>query len=288
MPELPEVEIARRQVVRWLGRAPVIAVRVPTPSSVRARRSTAPRDAHPAGGDALGSLVGARLIGTARVGKRLWLDFGAAAVEVHLGMSGRLVRAAPDAPPTPHGRVAWVTQDAAVWLDDPRRFGCVVPSAQGADWTAGLGPDALDTAWDGPSLAARCASGAPIKTVLMDQARIAGLGNIQVAEILHAAGVAPAVPARALGASAWARVATAVGPVLRASIDATDVGGASVDYLSDGAHVVNPFRVYGRTTCGTCGGPTARARHGGRSTWWCPACQDDDGAALNGLSRGSA
>jgi len=148
--------------------------------------------------------------------------------------------------------------------------------ASDAPWADDVGPDALDAGLDGPALAARCQTRASLKAALMDQSRVAGLGNIQVAEALFAAGLDPRVPARALRARDWDRLAAVVPRVLRHAIDVTDTDG-DVAYLTDGGHADNPFAVYGRDgrPCPRCGAEVTRFRQHGRSTWACPACQTD-------------
>lgn len=274
MPELPEVEVSRRQWTRWMGGQPVTEAVLVDPAVVRHRASTSPRQAHPEGPLVWSRLVGRRLTGTSRVGKRLALDFDGARWLQHLGMTGRLVRRAPGALPPRHARAGVRTGQASIWLVDTRRFGCLVPLEGEASGMEGLGPDALDASWDGVSLAERVRSRGAIKQALMDQGRIAGLGNIQVVEILFAAGVHPSRRADDLSDEAWARLAAAMDPVLRAAVDATDQDD-DVVYLSDGGD--NPFVVYGREgqPCVRCGATIQRWSQGGRSTYACARCQPE-------------
>ncbi len=270
MPELPEVEVARRQLHRWLDGAVLRAPEVPEPTTIRARRSTSPRDAHPDGAVAVAWVAGRTLDGSARHGKRLRLRFGDRWMSVHLGMSGWLAKRRPDDAAPRHARFGWRTADTVVWLVDTRRFGCVVPDdPEGLD--EGMGPDAAAYPWDGPSLAAAVGAGA-LKTALMDQARIAGLGNIHAAEALFEAGLDPRTRGTAVDPAGWTRLAAAIPRTLDRALAATDTEG-DVAYVSAGGD--NPFQVYGRegSPCPRCGTTVVRFAQGGRSTWACPGCQ---------------
>ncbi|MDE2302248.1 MAG: bifunctional DNA-formamidopyrimidine glycosylase/DNA-(apurinic or apyrimidinic site) lyase, partial [Sphingomonadales bacterium] len=165
-------------------------------------------------------------------------------------------------------------------LNDARRFGSVdvVASAALDDWPrfAALGPEplggALSPAWLAAKLEGR---NAPVKTLLLDQRIVAGLGNIYVCEALHRAGIRPARAGGTLGRAALARLVTAIGEVLEEAIAA---GGSTIrDYAQPNGELgyfAASWRVYGRAgeACG-CGATVLRAVHGGRSSFWCPACQ---------------
>lgn len=143
------------------------------------------------------------------------------------------------------------------------------------DDTIGLGPEPLSDDFDGTVLAAACAgSRAPLKAVLMDQAVVAGVGNIYASEALHVARLSPrrhaSTIATALGRprDSAHRLADAVKDVLRQAIRRQ----ASVGPYSDGE-----FRVYDRDGCACrrrgCGGRITRIVQSGRSTFFCPRCQ---------------
>lgn len=276
MPELPEVEVCRRQLAAWSEGRAVAGVRLPDPGAVRRVASSRPSDALPGADAVLAGFVGRRCTGVDRHGKRALWRFGDRALLLHLGMTGKWVRRRADEVPR-HGRVGVVLDDGStLWLVDPRRFGCVVPGSLAelsAALGAGHGPDALDAPLDGPGLAARCASGRPIKVVLMEQGRVAGLGNIQAAEALWRAGIAPQLPASALDAAAWARLAEAIPVQLEATL--ADTLGDEVVYVSEGGD--NPFAVYGREgePCPRCGAAIRKTVLGGRATFDCPVCQPD-------------
>lgn len=271
MPELPEVEITRRNLDRWATGQVLAEVRVVDAAAIRSTASTHPRDAHPDGEAQLAALVGRVAGPPVRHGKRLGWPFGDRALLLHLGMTGGWSR---DSEPPRFARLGLRFGDTWSWFRDARRFGCVVPceTADLAAWLAeGHGPDAWLAPPDGPSLAARFRTDRPIKVALLDQDRLAGVGNIHAVEALWSARLSPLRPARALDPEAWARLALAIPAQLEAAITAQ--AGDELVYLSEGAD--NPFSVYDREglPCPRCGAAIARCVQAGRATFWCPVCQ---------------
>lgn len=276
MPELPEVEVCSRNLDRWSVGRRLAEVRAADGKAVRSKLSTRPSDALPQGLSWLEERVGEAFGATVRWGKRLLWPLGEDAMLVHLGMTGKWLRSA-ECSHASRIRLQLRLDDGS-WLlfEDPRRFGCVVP-VDALDPTAvlgaGLGPDALREPLDGPALAARLGSRGQLKVLLMDQQRIAGVGNIQAAEALHRAGLHPWWSPADLRPAEWDTLARCLLEQLEYTITVTDA--EDVEYMSDGAHVANPFAVYGREgqDCGRCGGSIAKARQGGRATFWCASCQ---------------
>lgn len=281
MPELPEVEVAARNLRRWaLGRR----VR-DTESDRRAARIFRPATAR-----ALARLRGARVDEVRRVGKNLLLTLTPArgqrlGVWSHLGMTGKWVRRRASDPPLPARRLSLALDDGTR-LDyvDLRMFGRFRP-VPGARFTelpdlAALGPDPLNDGVDADRLFRRLAGvRLPIKVALLDQTVLAGVGNIQASEALFRARIDPRRPARSLSRAEVGRVAAGVG----ASIDFTlkafaktgaDGGDADIAYVEENAP--NPFRVYGRasTRCPRCKrADILRIVQAQRSTFFCPNCQ---------------
>jgi formamidopyrimidine-DNA glycosylase len=109
-----------------------------------------------------------------------------------------------------------------------------------------------------------------VRTALLDQARIAGLGNIQVAESLWRAGVHPDTPCGQMSVAQCDRLLLAVRAQLTLALAETDPDHAP--YLSDG-DIDGGFAVYGGGDCPRCATPASKARKGGRTSWWCPTCQ---------------
>ena len=166
-------------------------------------------------------------------------------------------------------------------LNDARRFGSVdlVASDALADWPAfrALGPEPLGPDFTGRHLhAAFAGRRAPVKPLLLDQRIVAGLGNIYVCEALNLARIAPTKPAGTIARARLDRLAEATRAVLLAAIDA---GGSTLrDYARpDGelGYFSKQFRVYGREglPCPCGRGIVHRRVDGGRSTFYCPACQ---------------
>ena len=180
MPELPEVEIARRDLLRWLsGRRLLSAAATPG----KPLRNTSPA--------AVARLAGRTVKSIDRRGKHLlWTLDGGVGIHQHLGMTGKLVwRAARSTDEPPFSRVQLGVKGGVVHFQDARRFGRF-EIVRAADLDAlpelrELGPDALNAlpaAADLPTVL--CSPRRPIKLALMDQTTVAGLGNILAAEIL--------------------------------------------------------------------------------------------------------
>ncbi|HZV09858.1 MAG TPA: bifunctional DNA-formamidopyrimidine glycosylase/DNA-(apurinic or apyrimidinic site) lyase, partial [Novosphingobium sp.] len=170
-------------------------------------------------------------------------------------------------------------------LNDPRRFGSVdlVETAALASWPAfaALGPEPLGEELTPAHLAAAFAGRvAPVKGLLLDQAIVAGLGNIYVCEALHRAGISPLREGGRITRKGLERLVPAIKAVLAESIRA---GGSTIrDYAQPNGELgyfAANWRVYGREgePCsakeGACTGTIRRVVQGGRSSFWCPRCQ---------------
>jgi formamidopyrimidine-DNA glycosylase len=249
MPELPEVEHARRGLERWLAGHAV----------TRAFSRT---------------LVGRRVLSVARRGKwlRLTLSDGVLLFS-HLGMTGRWLRRAADDPPERWERARVDVDGASARYVDPRRFGRLVVSRKELPAWGALGPDPLtegvDTRAMGRALARRSRT---VKEALMDQSLLAGVGNILATEALWTARIDPRSRTDALSP----RDVSAIARGLRAAI-ARGLAlqeGDEPSYVQD-ARAGNPFRIYGRAgqPCPRCRTVMKRFVLGGRGTTFCPDCQ---------------
>jgi formamidopyrimidine-DNA glycosylase len=253
MPELPEVEATRQNLTRWTTGRRVLEVVAE-------------------GASPLGSIAGEPIGEWHRRGKRLAAEVGAGVLLVQLGMTGRIVFGAPLE--RPYQRVRLVLDEGAVSLIDVRRLGRVVLVGDLGAAFEGLGPDARDDAPDGPGLGrllGRSRKG-PLKAALLDQARIAGLGNIAVLEACFRAGLHPL---RALDTVAEVEL-TALSRGIAAHLShtlATTLGHDEIVYVSEGGG--NPFLIYGRAgqPCPRCATTLQRETTAGRPTIWCPVCQ---------------
>lgn len=275
MPELPEVETVRRMLA-----ACVPGRRVARASVSRHRLRTASLARLPA------ALQGRAFGEPRRTGKFLFLDLDDGATLLsHLGMSGRWLfwadESAADATlPHVHLRLAF-TGGGTLWYQDIRRFGMlrVVPTAALARDPSVrlLGPDPLAEPPTGASLLA-LARGArvAVKNFLLDQRRIAGLGNIYVSEVLFRAAVDPRRRAGALARPDWERIAREIPPVLEESI--ARMGTTFSTYRTvwnEPGEYGEQLLVYDRAgePCRSCGAAVRRIVQGGRATFFCPACQ---------------
>jgi formamidopyrimidine-DNA glycosylase len=224
---------------------------------------------------------GARIAEVSRRGKYIVLATRGprdGAVLVHLGMSGQLRICRAEAPREKHTHVVWSLDGGReLRFVDPRRFGLVRAAAAGdaLPELAGLGPDPL-AELDQPALeAALAGSRAPVKAFLLDQRRVAGLGNIYACEALFRAGVHPTTPARRLRRKAAAlfegiRAALALGIANRGTTLRDYVDGEGGAGSNQGA-----LLVYGREgePCRTCATIIRRRVDAQRSTFFCPRCQ---------------
>ena len=279
MPELPEVETVRRML-----ESAIVDRRVASASVSRKRLRTTSLASLP------GRLVGRTFRTPRRTGKFLMLDMdGGVTLLSHLGMSGRWLYWRPGW--TPDGSLEHVHlklsfEDGAVlWFQDVRRFGMlrVVATERLAQDSSLrlLGPDPLAVPRDGAALrtAARGAR-TSIKVWLLDQRRIAGLGNIYASEVLFRARVDPRRRAGALAPEEWARVASEIPAVLEESI--ARMGTTFSTYRTiwnEPGEYGEQLLVYDRAgePCRNCGTPLKRIVQGGRSTYFCPSCQRREG-----------
>lgn len=272
MPELPEVEIVRRQLERHLAGTRIEGFAVHWPRLVR-DASAAFAPAH---------LVGARVRRVRRRGKHLLLDLsGDWTLLSHLGMSGGYRMQSSTKPLPAHTLAVFRLAGGRTLLYvDSRRFGRMrlAPSgeAERAPEIAGLGPDPLDAAFTPAVLAGALRTRRAVKECLLDQRRVAGIGNIYACEALHRARLDPWMPAGALCGYMILALHREIGRVLREAIACRGTTFRSfADVRGDRGGFVNRLLVYGREgqPCLACGAPIARRMRGGRSTWFCPRCQ---------------
>ncbi|MBC7180324.1 MAG: bifunctional DNA-formamidopyrimidine glycosylase/DNA-(apurinic or apyrimidinic site) lyase [Roseovarius sp.] len=282
MPELPEVETVRR------GLTPVMEGQVIARATVNR-----PDLRWPFPPDMAARLTGQRVTALRRRSKYILADLTSGeSLLIHLGMSGRMLvsgdplgRFVHDHPaPEKHDHVVLDMEGGArITFNDPRRFGAMdllpTMTAEAHPLLARLGPEPLGNAFNEPYLvAALKGRNTPIKSALLDQRIVAGLGNIYVCEALFRARISPL---RRAGALSGKRAAALV-PIIRAVLaDAITAGGSSLrDFRqADGelGYFQHSFDVYGREgePCRSagCKGHIARVTQAGRSSFYCPQCQ---------------
>ncbi|MBV2208599.1 MAG: bifunctional DNA-formamidopyrimidine glycosylase/DNA-(apurinic or apyrimidinic site) lyase [Thermomonas sp.] len=269
MPELPEVETTRRGLAPHLEGQRITGVvlrrpdlRWPIPQEISKR------------------LPGQTISAIRRRAKYLLLDTAVGSALLHLGMSGSL-RVLPEATPArAHDHVdISLASHALLRLHDPRRFGCLLWQPLGSvhPLLAELGPEPLSDTFSAEYLFALSRGrSAPIKTFLMDQHTVVGVGNIYAAEALFMASISPLRAAGNISYERYQRLVTAVKAILTQAIER---GGTTLrDFIApDGkpGYFEQKLQVYGRAgqPCPRCGKPLKHANIGQRATVWCSSCQ---------------
>jgi formamidopyrimidine-DNA glycosylase len=271
MPELPEVEtIAGFLRSGGRGQAPILGERITGSELVWPRTLATGQDP----GVLQSRLAGQEISEIGRRGKFLRLDLGHDTLLFHLRMSGDLVVGPTEAPPDPHGRFFIDFSDRRrLSFVDPRKFGRVWLTENPEEVLAGLGPEPLGPDftpdWLYEALRGRSRQ---LKPLLLDQAFIAGLGNIYSDEALYRARIHPLRLSSGLSREETQRLWQAIREVLSEGIIRQ---GASIDWVYRGGDFQNYFSAYQRTgePCPRCGTPIERIVVGQRGTHFCPVCQ---------------
>ncbi|MEU8776461.1 bifunctional DNA-formamidopyrimidine glycosylase/DNA-(apurinic or apyrimidinic site) lyase [Streptomyces sp. NPDC048606] len=282
MPELPEVEVVRRGLERWVAGRTVASVEVLHPRAVRR---------HLAGGADFADRLAGQTIGVPmRRGKYLWLPLEGRELSVlgHLGMSGQLLVQPAGAPDEKHLRIRVRFDDAAgteLRFVDQRTFGglslheTVPGSAENLpDVIAHIARDPLDPLFDeGAYHLALRARRTTVKRALLDQSLISGVGNIYADEALWRTRLHYERPTASLTRPKSAELLTHVREVMTAALD---VGGTSFDSLyvnvnGESGYFDRSLDAYGREgePCRRCGTPMRRRAWMNRSSYFCPRCQ---------------
>ncbi|MFI5957268.1 bifunctional DNA-formamidopyrimidine glycosylase/DNA-(apurinic or apyrimidinic site) lyase [Cryptosporangium sp. NPDC051539] len=278
MPELPEVEVVRRGLDRWVLGRPIESVEVYNPRAIRR---------HTAGPLHFAEVLTGRTLLTAhRRGKYLWLPTdGGDALVGHLGMSGQLLVQPADAPDETHLRVRlrFADHERELRFVDQRTFGglSVEPLPDPDDVPpslAHIARDPLDPGFDPAAFAAalrRKKTG--VKRALLDQTLISGVGNIYADEALWRAKLHYARPTETLTGPAITTLLDAVRTVMT---EALDQGGTSFDALyvnvnGESGYFDRSLAAYGQENepCPRCGTPIRRDAFMNRSSYSCPVCQ---------------
>jgi formamidopyrimidine-DNA glycosylase len=265
MPELPEVETVRTGLeMAWVGHKIV---------EVELRRKTL---RFPFPEDMIERLQGRKIVAIRRRAKYLLVDLGSIWLN-HLGMTGRWTYDASEYDGK-HDHVMIRFEDGSVSVyNDPRRFG-VMDIMVGASHKLldHLGPEPLED-WSGVELADRIGGRkSPIKTLLLDQRTVVGIGNIYACEVLNRVQISPT---RKGGDISEEECRLLVSESRKVLLEAIAAGGSTLkDFKAvDGSlgYFTHQFRVYDKEgqKC-PCGGTVERFMQSGRSTFWCSSCQD--------------
>ncbi|MCX6036592.1 MAG: bifunctional DNA-formamidopyrimidine glycosylase/DNA-(apurinic or apyrimidinic site) lyase [Chloroflexi bacterium] len=264
MPELPEVEtIARTLRPALLGKTILSAdlrwprtLAAPSPAAFKKR------------------LKGQRIESISRRAKFLDLQLSDSHLLIHLRMSGELLVVLGGYQPAKHDRlIAQLSEDTSLIFSDPRKFGRVWLVDDPAEIFRDLGPEPLSEAftpdWLYSALRLRRRQ---LKPLLLDQAFLAGLGNIYTDEALHLAKLHPLLLSDSVTKKQVKGLWQAIREVLEEGIRRK---GASIDWVYRGGDFQNHFRVYGRTgePCPVCETTIERITVGQRGTHFCPQCQ---------------
>jgi formamidopyrimidine-DNA glycosylase len=276
VPELPEVEVVRQGVERWVAGRTIGSAAVLHPRAAR-RHIEGPADL-------AARLTGRPVTGARRRGKYLWLPLDAdEALLAHLGMSGQLIVGEPDRPYEKHLRARLTFTDGGLDLRfvDQRTFGhLMLAGTVGGvpEPIAHIAADPLEEAFDEESFfraLRRRRTG--VKRALLDQSLISGVGNIYADEALWRARLHWARPTETLTRAEAARLLAGVRQVMVAALTA---GGTSFDSLyvnvnGESGYFERSLNVYGRRDepCARCGSPIRRDAFMNRSSYSCPTCQ---------------
>jgi len=269
VPELPEVETIRRGLERELRGRRVDAVEWRA-AKLRGGRSPRP----------FGDLEGQKVTALRRHGKFLLCDLDRSTLLVHLGMTGKLLFAEPGEPEKPHTHlVLGLDDERLLRFSDPRRFGLlkVYPKGGKIPDLGHYGVDALDPAFTPEALQALLDSSAsPLKAFLLDQRKLAGVGNIYACEAMWRARLSPK---RRADTVPKPKVAPLHKGILGALNDSLAAGGTSfndyVDAIGTEGSFMLEVAVFQREEepCPRCGKAIRRITQSGRSTFYCASCQ---------------
>jgi len=271
MPELPEVEVIRRDLARWIVGRRIRRVEITEPRLTR-RRGT-PHEVEMA-------LGGRTVKALRRRGKYFVFDLGRVSLIIRLGMTGQLLwrQGDEDFQPDRHTHARFLFNGASVLAyRDIRKFGEIfLLPTEDVEATLSLGVEPLEAAFTPELLHRVCASSSKIKPLLLNQAKIAGIGNIYADEALFRAAVRPTRRASSLRREETRALHRAIRAVLRAGIHHR---GSSISDYRDAygqpGRYVPLHRVYRRhgKPCFRCGTPIRRIVLGQRGTHFCPTCQ---------------
>lgn len=269
MPELPEVETIVRDLQSLVVGATIEGVEVLRPDLIAGNPETFQQ-----------ALAGSRITGIDRRAKNIVVSLNGDTLIINLGMTGRVLVPLEGVDEPPHLGVRFRLRDGRrILYQDVRRFGFleVMPAREWKFRQERLGLEPLSDDFD-PRTLHRLTRGSrvAIKTWLMDQRRVVGIGNIYASEALFRARISPRKAARRLSRKECERLHDGVRQVLQEAIDFR--GTTLLDYrdaAGEQGEFARRLRVYDRAgePCVDCGAPIRRIVQGGRSTFYCPSCQ---------------
>lgn len=275
MPELPEVEVVRRGLLRHLPGRSITSfhdsgkkLRIPIPAAQIKEL-----------------LIGASVVDVSRRAKYLLVHFDSGAVMIlHLGMSGKLGVFPDSAEPGFHDHACWSLDNGQeLRFNDVRRFGSIRLFGPGESGRAedlvfkSAGPEPFSNTFSGRYLYERArGKSQPVKNFIMDSRTVVGVGNIYANESLFSAGIRPSRKAGAISRRRYTRLADEIRNVL---LRAIDFGGSTIsDFIGAGGesgYFQVHFNVYGKTgePCPNCSTTIKQVKLAGRTSFFCPGCQ---------------
>ena len=271
MPELPEVETVRRGLERLVVGRTILSLEVKVPKMIKTSHDSFLTD-----------LSGQTIQALRRRGKYLIFDFGQLIMISHLRMEGKYLLFTDQVPTNKHFHLFFKLDDGSTLIyQDVRKFGTfdlLAKSQEEAYFTRKkLGPEPTKKAFKYALFErALMSSAKPIKSLLLEQKLVAGLGNIYVDEVLWAAKVHPETPAKELSKAAMKRVHDQTIAILQLGIEK---GGSTIrtyrNALGEDGTMQNYLQVYGKTgqPCPRCVSTIEKIKLGGRGTHLCPHCQ---------------
>jgi formamidopyrimidine-DNA glycosylase len=275
MPELPEVEHIVRALRRAVLGRQIVATEIRLPKLVSPAALSGFKN----------KLKGSRISGVGRRGKFILIELDSGRVlVVHLRMTGKFLVLTPDDSLPLHAHaVFYLDDERRLIFRDQRQFGVMKLVANSRlSKTKGiteLAPEPFSDEFSVVYLKETLArSRRTVKTLLLDQTRVVGLGNIYAAEALFRAGINPFKSASDLSVRRVKRLHQAIRDVLRAAVSGSSTSRINLENpngFSYGEAFGKVWQVYEREgkACFKCGARIRRLTHGGRSTYWCPRCQ---------------
>lgn len=269
MPELPEVETIRRDLLGYLD--------FPSPwqkfhiddGDFRVKHTNLDRMV-------IREIISQNVHQVHRHGKKLIFELDAGFVVFHLGMSGQIVSDLQNTFYPEHKKASMLIGQKPLYFIDIRRFGSIWFFREWEKDKIFVGLDPMNQAINGKMLRAMLHSVSPVKVLLMDQTRLAGIGNIYASEILHCAGILPTRPGNSLHEQECEQLALCIRNILRAAIENFGTTFSIFRNMKGQEGKNSAFlKVYGRDgeKCFQCGEKIVKIELGQRSTFYCPVCQ---------------
>jgi formamidopyrimidine-DNA glycosylase len=275
MPELPEVEHVVRALRRSVRGARIVAAEISLPKLVPPSSLAAFKR----------KIKNSRIENITRRGKYILIELDSDRVlVVHLRMTGKFLVLSPDDSLPKHSHaVFYLDDERRLVFRDQRQFGVMkLVAAARVQNTKGireLAPEPFSEDFNVEYLKEVFGrSKRTLKTLLLDQSKVLGLGNIYAAEALFRAGINPFATASSLSLKRVARLHQSIRDVLRAAVSGSSARRINIENaegFSYGEAFGKVWQVYEREgkPCYKCGASVRRLTHGGRSTYWCPVCQ---------------